>query len=139
MAFDESQPAAVCGSQQAAQQPRVKRKERVAATLADWRNRWPAVFTKPVPLAVGLARQIKRALPPDFPRKEVGIAVHHWTQGGGYLRAVARGDTRRNLDGSEAGAPNEEAREQARQTLAERERRALERRTTTPQKAEGNR
>jgi hypothetical protein len=51
MAFDESQPAAaVCGSQQAAQQPRMTRKERVAATLADWRNRWPAVFTKPVPL-----------------------------------------------------------------------------------------
>ena len=130
MTFDESQPAAaVCGSQQAAWQPRVKRKERVAATLTDWRDRWPAVFTKPVPLAVGLARQIKQALPPDFPRKEIGIAVHHWTQGGGYLRAMARGDTRRNLDGSEAGTPSEEAREQARQTLAERERRALERRT----------
>jgi len=43
-----------------------------------------------------------------------------------YLRALARGDMRRNLDGSDAGVPTEDQRKHARQVLAERERRKLE-------------
>jgi sRNA-binding protein len=43
------------------------------------------------------------------------------------LKAVARGDMRRNLDGSEAGPPTEDEREQARRDLAERDQRKLER------------
>jgi hypothetical protein len=32
------------------------------AMLADWRKRWPAAFTKPVPLAVGIDEQMKAVL-----------------------------------------------------------------------------
>jgi len=44
---------------------------------------------------------------------------------------VARGDTRRNLDGSEAGVPTEEMRERAQRILEERNRRALEQPSVT--------
>ncbi|MBV8399504.1 MAG: hypothetical protein JOZ17_12300 [Acetobacteraceae bacterium] len=106
--------------------PGQRRWERIEATLADWRARWPAVFTKPVLLAVGISHRMREQLPAEFPRREVGIALHSWTNRRGYLRAMARGDMRRNLDGNEVGIPTEEAREQARQLLEERERRQLE-------------
>ncbi len=38
-----------------------------------------------------------------------------------YLRAIARGDMRRALDGSPAGLPTDEQRDEARQLLAARE------------------
>ena len=102
----------------------------VEATLADWRARWPEVFTKPVPLAVGFSRHIKDALQADgqtLDRKTIGVTIHQWTVQGAYLRAVARGEMRRNLDGSEAGVPDEEARHQAQKLLYERSARRAER------------
>ena len=102
--------------------------ERVPEILADWRARWPAVFTTPVPLTVGIARRIKDQLGAERPpRREISAAIHQWTNRTSYLRAIARGDARRNLDGSEAGVPDEETRERARQVLADRDRRAMER------------
>jgi sRNA-binding protein len=106
--------------------PGQRRQERIETILAVWQVRWPAVFTKPVPLAIGISRRMREQLP-EFPRREIGIALHSWTNRRGYLRAMARGDMRRNLDGSEAGIPTEEAREQAQKLLEERERRQLER------------
>src|SRR5271165_3127794 len=93
---------------------------RVAAIQADWRARWPAVFAKPVPLAVGFARQIRAAVGTDATRKEIGAAIHRWTMQSAYLRAVARGEMRRNLDGTDAGVPEDAAREWARKLLEER-------------------
>ena len=102
----------------------------VEATLTDWRKRWPAVFTKPVPLAVGFSRQIREALQADgqtTDRKAVGITIHQWTMRGAYLHAVMRGEMRRNLDGSEAGSPDEDVRLQAKKILDERSKKRAER------------
>lgn len=91
--------------------------------LADWRARWPAAFTKPVPLALGISWQIKTALRAEgavVDRKTIGVTMHRWTTQGAYLRAVLRGDLRRNLDGSAAGVPSEAALQYAQKLLDER-------------------
>ena len=90
----------------------------IALALADWATRWPAIFEKPTPLAIGFARQIHAELKPQFTRKEIGVALHHWVTRRSYYQALARGDVRRNLDGSEAGFPDETCREMARSALA---------------------
>jgi sRNA-binding protein len=102
----------------------------VEATIADWRERWPAVFTRPVPLAVGISGHIKAALRAEgniFDSKTLGMSIHCWTQQSAYLRAMARGEIRRNLDGTEAGVPDDEARQNARKLLDERATRQEER------------
>jgi sRNA-binding protein len=112
---------------------RVPRQDWIEAHLADWRMRWPAVFTKPVPLAVGITGQIKAALLAEGKlveardRKGIGVSLHSWTAKSAYLRAMARGDARRNLDGSEAGFPDEDARDHAQKLLDERAVRHAER------------
>jgi sRNA-binding protein len=93
------------------------------AMVADWRQRWPAAFTKPVPLAAGFTGHMRAALRADGQlenRKSFGVAVHAWTMQGAYLYAVMRGERRRNLDGSEAELPTEEARQEAKRLLTER-------------------
>jgi ProQ/FINO family len=93
------------------------------AILADWRERWPAAFTERVPLAVGISGHIKAALRAEgkaIDRKSMGVILYLWTMHGTYLRAVVRGEMRRNLDGSEAGVPDEAARQQAQQVLDDR-------------------
>ena len=91
--------------------------------LADWRARWPAAFTKPVPLALGISGHIKTVLRAEgkvVDRKTIGVTLHRWTMQGTYLRAVVRGELRRNLDGSAAGVPDEAARQYAQKVLDER-------------------
>ena len=98
--------------------------------VADWQRRWPAAFTKPVPLAVGISRHIKEALRADgktIDRKVIGGALYRWTTHGAYLRAMVRGEMRRNLDGSEAGVPDDAARQYAQKLLDERAERQVER------------
>lgn len=99
---------------------RRRSKDQIAALQKDWRQRWPAVFGKPVPLAIGTAREIRKELGPTVPRALVGIAIHRWTMQSAYLRALARGDERRTLDGSPAGIPDEAQRQEARRLLEER-------------------
>jgi sRNA-binding protein len=105
----------------------------IEANLADWRKRWPAAFTKPVPLAVGITGQIKAVLIAEGKlleakdRKGIGISLQSWTSQSAYLRAMVRGDVRRNLDGSEAGVPDEDARAYAQKLLDERAVRQAER------------
>jgi sRNA-binding protein len=92
--------------------------------LTDWQNRWPAIFTSPVPLAVGISGQIKEALEKDgvlLDDKTIGVTLSAWTKHGAYLRMVMRGKPRRNLDGSEAGVPDDAARKYAQRILDERE------------------
>jgi sRNA-binding protein len=101
----------------------------MATILADWRTRWPAVFTKPTPLAVGISRAIEAVLQAEdkaLDGKSMGITLHHWTKQNAYLQAVVRGEMRRNLDGSEAGVPDEAAREYAQKVLTERAARRAE-------------
>jgi sRNA-binding protein len=100
------------------------------AILTDWRRRWPAAFARPVPLAVGISRHIKEALRAEgeaVDREAIGGTLHRWTMQGAYLRAVARGEMRRNLDGSAAGVPDDAARQQAQTLLDERAARRAER------------
>ena len=94
-----------------------------AALIVEWRARWPAAFTKPVPLAVGFSGHIKAALRAEekpMDRKEVSRTIRLWTWRSAYLRAVARGEMRRNLDGSEAGLPDDASRQEAQRALDER-------------------
>ena len=98
--------------------------------LSDWRRRWPAAFTRPVPLAIGISRHIQEVLRTEgetIDRKMIGMALHRWTTQGAYLYAVARGEMRRNLDGSAAGVPEEGARQHAQTLLDERAVRRAER------------
>jgi sRNA-binding protein len=101
-----------------------------AALIAEWRVRWPAAFTRAVPLAIGFSRQIKAAIrakgkPVD--RKTLSVAIYLWTRQSAYLRVMARGEMRRNLDGSEAGLPDDAARQEAQRLLDERAVRHAER------------
>jgi sRNA-binding protein len=102
----------------------------IAEILADWCQRWPAVFTKPVPLATGISKRIKAILQAEgkaLDRKTVGVVIYRWTMQGSYLHAMARGETRRDLDGSEAGIVDDEARQRAQKMLDERAARRAER------------
>jgi sRNA-binding protein len=104
--------------------------EKILAILADWWERWPAAFAKPVPLALGITRQISAAFQGEAPRKLRGAALHRWTNQAAYLSAVARAEARRNLDGTEAGIPDDATREHARNLLAERAARYSEQRSS---------
>jgi sRNA-binding protein len=98
-----------------------------------WQQRWPAAFATPVPLALGFSGQMKAALRDEgttFNRKMFGIAIDAWTKQGAYLRAIIRGDVRRNLDGSEAGIPDEISRIEAQRILDERAARQLAQKQT---------
>lgn len=82
-------------------------------------------------------KAVLRAEGKAIDRKAFGRTIHAWTMQGPYLYAVMRGEMRRNLDGSEAGVPNDEARQEAKKLLdergarrAERERREQERKRT---------
>jgi hypothetical protein len=112
------------------------------AMVADWRERWPAAFTKPLPLAAGFNGQMRAALRADGKledRKSFGVAVHAWTMQGAHLYAVMRGERRRNLDGSEAELPTEEARQEAKSMLAERAARRATREQAKQQTAAASR
>ena len=87
--------------------------------MAELRQRWPHLFTDPVPLAVGVGPQIRAALP-EMPYAQFRLVLRHWTQGTAYLLAVATGMERRNLDGSPAGVPAEDQQEFAQDTLRKR-------------------
>jgi sRNA-binding protein len=92
------------------------------AVLADWRQRWPEAFTRPVPLAVGISQQIKEVLEAgDQSVKWMAVwrAMHHWTNSRAYLHGLARGEMRRNLDGTEAGLPSDDQRKEAQRRLDE--------------------
>jgi sRNA-binding protein len=101
-----------------------------AVLMAEWSARWPAAFTKAVPLAVGFSGQIKAAMRAEgkpLDRKTLSMTIHLWTWQSAYLRAVAWGEMRRNLDGREAGLPDDEARQEAQRLLDERAVRQAER------------
>jgi ProP effector len=103
--------------------PRRRQKPWMEALLADWQERWPAAFTNPVPLAIGVAEHMKAAIAAEgvgIDRRKFGIALRYWTHQGAYLHALRRGGTRRNLDGSAAGIPSAEDRQHAKEVLNER-------------------
>ena len=99
----------------------VRHREQTHEILALLRARWPAAFGAPVPLAQGIQHEIREGLgEARVPTVQLRRALHYWTHGPRYLAAVAAGQRRRHLDGTDAGEPNEAQREHARETLAQR-------------------
>ena len=99
----------------------VRRRQQMRDTLASLRARWPALFTAPVPLAAGIAREIRQRLgEARVPAMQLGRALHRWTHAPGYLEAVVAGQRRRHLDGTDAGEPDEAQRQHAREVIAQR-------------------
>lgn len=82
------------------------------------RAHWPALFTTPVPLAVGVMRAIRAELGEGtVPMAGLSRALHYWTNAPGYLAAIAAGKARRDLDSTEAGVPDEAQRQFAGETM----------------------
>ena len=98
-----------------------RRHQQTRDILALFRARWPALFSTPVPLATGIARAIRAELDyVEVPTAGLGRALHVWTNAPGYLAAIAAGEMRRNLDGTEAGAPDEAQRRFATEIMEQR-------------------
>lgn len=96
---------------------RRKRSRQVDKVMRRLARRWPAVFTDPVPLAIGVTGQIRAGMGKGVTTTSIKRAVHRWVTSVGYLSALAGGEERRNLDGSPAGAPSQEHRQRAQQQL----------------------
>ena len=96
----------------------IHRHQQTRDILAMLRARWPALFTTPVPLAVGVMRAVRAELGEgSVPVAGLSRALHYWTNAPGYLAAIAAGGMRRNLDGTEAGVPDEAQRRFAGETM----------------------
>lgn len=96
--------------------------------LVRLRQTFPEAFAHPVPLALGIAAEIKAKLQePRPPNVHITRALGHWTEQDAYLEAIAAGVPRRHLDGTEAERPDEAHREHARAILARRAERQAER------------
>jgi sRNA-binding protein len=80
-------------------------KQLQAALLAILAARYPLVFSWPpkVPLAIGIDAAVREATGAD--PFTVHCVLRGWTQRTTYLRSVASGYSRKNLDGSVAGHP----------------------------------
>ncbi len=96
-----------------------RRQERGRKARAEFRRRWPAAFTTPVPLAIG-ADKLIRAEMPELTAMHFREVLGAWMYSVAYLRAVAAGVERINLDGTPAGVPDEEQRARAVEELKAR-------------------
>jgi sRNA-binding protein len=96
------------------------RHERQSRLLTLLRQVFPETFpTPPVPLAVGIRRQIVEVACDDqFRWEDVAAVLRLWTRRQDYIAAVAHGEPRRNFDGSIAGEPKEPHRQHAMKQLA---------------------
>jgi ProP effector len=78
-----------------------------------------AVFREVSPLAIGIDKQIIAAMP-EVEKKYLRIALRNHTISTRYLKAMEKATVRRNLDGTEADAVNDEMRLHAATLLRER-------------------
>ena len=62
-------------------------------------SRWPNLFDKerPIPLAIGIHVEIAEAT--GFNERAISKFLGHWTHRSRYLAALARGDSRMDLNG----------------------------------------
>jgi hypothetical protein len=82
-----------------------KQARKRAAAAAVWGvlvERYPAAFTVPRPLAVGVHEQIVAAWP-DIDRRALSDALRRWCGGPAYRAAFATATHRVGLDGAPAG------------------------------------
>ena len=96
-----------------------RRQRRVREARAEFRLRWPAAFTTPVPLVIGVDKLI-RAEMPQMTTSRLKEVLGPWMHSIVYMRAIAAGVERINLDGTPAGVPDEEQRGRATEELRER-------------------
>jgi sRNA-binding protein len=79
---------------------------------------FPEVFSLPaVPLAIGIHNQILDIAGDSIDATELGAFMRYWVRRWSYLMAVWRGEPRRNLDGSVAGSPTIDQRNDAARKL----------------------
>jgi ProP effector len=84
------------------------------------------VFRDGQPLAIGIHKAIKLRLP-DIGEGKLRMALKGYTASTKYLKAIANGKQRFDLDGNPAGDVTAEQRQQALETIKERFRKAAER------------
>jgi hypothetical protein len=98
---------------------RKERDERQNALFLKLRAISPALFTAipPPPMAIGMHNQILERLGCDV--KDLRAVLSRWSRSPRYLKALASGVMRVNLDGSEAGKPTRTERDRAVERLAE--------------------
>ena len=77
------------------QQP-IKRAE-IAAYL---QQHFPHLFTIPVPLKIGIGRDLLRSPVRAYTQKTLSAFLHHWTRSPAYCDAVERGKHRYDLEGN---------------------------------------
>ena len=85
-------------------------------TAMNWlAGQYPDLFNldAPKPLAVGLGKVIAAASPEGISRVTMRRVLERWTQTQGYLRAIAEGGFRYNLDATPAGAITDKHRRHA--------------------------
>jgi len=97
-------PPAPALSQPSTPDKRARNREVFRRTHKLLRERYPELFTTPRPLAVGIYHQIRAAIGRDELRsRDLNLFLAGWTKWPAYRAALARGDRRVNLDGSDAG------------------------------------
>jgi hypothetical protein len=93
-------------------------------TLAVWlRDLAPVVFGDDVvPLKIGIDRDIAARLARETGTAMIGRFLRWWTRRTGYLRALAAGNMRPDLDGNPTGQPTSNQRQLAAKLLTARRR-----------------
>jgi sRNA-binding protein len=71
------------------------------AALEAFKERFPAVFTKPTPLKIGTREELIAACP-DLSKGSIRRALKQWCRSKPYLEAVTEGVTRINIHGKPA-------------------------------------
>ncbi len=84
------------------------------------------VFRDGQPLSIGIHKAIKLHLP-DLGETSLRMTLKGYTASTKYLKAIANGKQRFDLDGNPAGEVTAEQRQQALETIKERFRKAAER------------
>jgi ProP effector len=84
------------------------------------------VFRDGQPMAIGIHKAIKLRLP-DISEGSLRMALKGYTASTKYLKAIANGKQRFDLDGNPAGEVTAEQRQQALETIKDRFRKAAER------------
>ena len=93
---------------------RAKRRPQRSALSQRLLRDFPTAFKyPPVPLAIGIGLKLRDVLGAEFKPGEIRGFLQAWTSGPRYLKAIARGEMRHDLDGSPAGLPAPEHRADA--------------------------
>ena len=115
---EQKKPAQVIAEQEAARLARATAIRELTEYLMET---YPATFPRPpaapVPLAIGIHRVILEAVQGRSSYNTLKVFLKRWTDKVWYLKALAAGEPRRNLDGTLSGDPSEAERQVAAKAL----------------------